>query len=119
MLAHTCLRHAKTISSLKTTNNRPPIPPKPSNLKIAPPLPMRPVVMSRAKSKPEFVEKPCNYSNTNLYTDEDDYSEYDYSDDYSEDDDNDDDDEEEEENSYVNTKTKGLFVLLQYTNKHS
>jgi hypothetical protein len=119
MLAHACLRHAKTISSLKITNNRPPIPPKPSNLKIAPPLPIRPVIMSRAKSKPEFVKSPCNYSNDNLYTDEDEYSEYNYSDDYSEEDEDEDDEDEDENdeddnegNIIVNTRVKGLFVLL-------
>ncbi|KAK4511849.1 uncharacterized protein ATC70_003848 [Mucor velutinosus] len=113
-LAHTCLRHAKTISSTKTTNkqHRPPVPPKPSNLKITspPPLPVRPVLMARAKSKPEFVK---NYSSTaHLYTDEeddeegeeeendiDDYSEYDDSDGYEE-------EEEEEDHITVNNKLK-------------
>ncbi|GAN07877.1 hypothetical protein MAM1_0180d07381 [Mucor ambiguus] len=109
-LAHTCLRHAKTISSIKTTTklHRPPVPPKPSNLKITPPppLPVRPVLMARAKSKPEFVK---GYTNTaHLYTDEDDdeddmdeYSEYDDSDDYEEE-----DEEEEQDHITVNNKLK-------------
>ncbi|CEP11506.1 hypothetical protein [Parasitella parasitica] len=104
-LAQTCLKQAETIS-LKTTK-RPPVPPKPYNLKIAPPLPMRPVNMTRAKSKPEFVKKPCNYTTNDVHTDMDDDEDEDEEDDYTEYDSSDEEeDDDEEEEVIVNTKLK-------------
>lgn len=73
---------------------------------------MRPVLISRAKSKPEFSK---NYtSTTHLYTDEDEDGELDEMDDYDEYDDSDDYDEEEEEEEeedqiIVHNKLKGMM----------
>lgn len=103
VLAHTCLRQAKTICS----NKKPPtVPPKPSCLSLPPPLPIRPAFLDTAmiRTRSDFQKS----SSSNVCTIDDSS-----------------DDEEEEEytvnNKIINKKGKidlrNVCILIPLSNK--
>lgn len=70
VLAHTCLNHAKTISSNKKA---PTVPPKPACLSLPPPLPIRPFLdTDMIRTRSDFEKRACTID----YSSDEDEEEY-------------------------------------------